>query len=211
MWVLSGYRIIMLVVISFDRFSSFSKIRRVLAYVYRFINNCRVKNNRSYGVFSVDELQNAELKLAWLSQIETYDKYKNNFKNVPFLSNLTPIVDDKGLIRVGGRLENSQFNFNKKHPIFLDSKHHFTVLLFMFFHFKLLHAGPQLLLSVIKESYWPVGGRTLARQVYKKCLTCLRLRGVVAKQIMGNLPSERLSPGFPFEVTGTDFAGPFLL
>lgn len=30
-------------------------------------------------------------------------------------------------------------------------------------------------------------------------------------QIMGNLPSERLEPDFPFHTVGTDFAGPFLI
>lgn len=68
-------------------------------------------------------------------------------------------------MRVGGRLENSDYCYDKKHPILLQSAHRFTKLLFIHEHKRLMHAGPQLLLASIKERYWPIGGRNLAKNV----------------------------------------------
>lgn len=73
-----------------------------------------------------------------------------------------------------------------------------------------MHAGPQLLLASIRESYWPIGGRNLAKACYHKCVLCRRMKGKVVAPIMGNLPQERLRPGYPFESTGVDYAGPIL-
>lgn len=198
-------------IIEFDRFSSFIKLRRTLAYVFRFIDIVRSKV-KIIGPLTVDELNRSELRLAQFSQVESFSIYKNNFKSYPAMHCLTPIVDEEtGLIRVGGRLHNSDYSFDKRHPILLNAKHHYATLLMNYFHIKLMHAGPQLLLSAVREQYWPVGGRCLARRVCNSCLRCKRMKGAVATQIMGNLPSVRLSPGFPFEITGTDYAGPFLI
>ncbi|CAK1598079.1 unnamed protein product [Parnassius mnemosyne] len=71
--------------------------------------------------------------------------------------------------------------------------------------------GPQQLLASIRERYWPTGGRKLARQVTYNCLVCRRFKGQPMTNIMGNLPSDRLMPDYPFCTVGIDFAGPFLI
>ncbi|KAB0799070.1 hypothetical protein PPYR_06950 [Photinus pyralis] len=81
------------------------------------------------------------------------------------LLKLHPFLDDQGLLRVGGRLVNSKFQFHKRHPIILSCKHPLTRLLFHKWHKLLLHPGPQLLLSSIREYFWPVSGRNLARKL----------------------------------------------
>lgn len=197
-------------VMDITKYSSFLKLRRIVAYIFRFYNNTKNVSNQIKGNLTVEELTMAESKLVYLSQKESFPNFETQSKAAPLLS-LTPFVDDKGLIRVGGRLENSMFSYEKRHPIILDSKHHLSRLIFHYYHVKHLHAGPQLLLSLIRETYWPIRGRALARQTFRKCTVCTRMNGVVAKQIMGNLPSGRLNPGYPFEITGTDFAGPFLI
>lgn len=114
-------------------------------------------------------------------------------------------------MRVGGRLANSEFSFDKKHPIILQSTHKFTKLLFEYEHVKLMHAGPQLLLASIRESYWPIGGRSLAKSCYRNCVRCCRMSGRTTTPLMGSLPQQRLLPGgYPFESTGVDYAGPIM-
>ncbi|XP_041981062.1 uncharacterized protein LOC121734506 [Aricia agestis] len=98
-----------------------------------------------------------------------------------------------------------------KHPILLSSKNHVTKLLFEHEHRKLLHAGPQALLASLRTRFWPINGRDLARRTVLKCNICRRFKGEVAKNIMGNLPSDRITPDFPFVIVGTDFAGPFMI
>lgn len=61
---------------------------------------------------------------------------------VPSIHKLTPIVDKNGLIRVGGRIDNSDYSYDKKHPILIDGKHHYFKLIFEFYHKNLMHAGP---------------------------------------------------------------------
>lgn len=112
-------------------------------------------------------------------------------------------------MRVGGRLDSSSYGYEKKHPIILDGKHHFTKLLFRREHMHLLHAGPQALLYAVRETVWPLGGRCLARRTVRDCVTCRRHRGRTLTPMMGNLPAQRVTPAFPFHTVGIDFAGPF--
>ncbi|GFV70433.1 integrase catalytic domain-containing protein [Trichonephila clavipes] len=50
--------------------------------------------------------------------------------------------DEHGLVRVGGRLQNSQLPINSKHPIILPSQHSISELLIKEQHIAHLHAGP---------------------------------------------------------------------
>lgn len=66
---------------------------------------------------------------------------------------LSPFLDSEGIIQVGGRLINSGFNYSKKHPILICSKHPMTKLLMITERIRLLHAGPQLTLSSLRERF----------------------------------------------------------
>ncbi|XP_050555834.1 uncharacterized protein LOC126911643 [Spodoptera frugiperda] len=200
----------------FDKFSSFVRMTRCVAYMLRFIHNTRHKTNHIQGALSVEELRRSTILLARLSQIDSFpDEYKSlsikssNIKYSRNMSGLNLFFCDDLVIRVGGRLGNSdEFTYDKKHPILICSKHKFTSLLFEFKHKYLLHAGPQSLLATIREEWWPLGGRNLARSTVQRCLRCVRMKGKTLSPIMGNLPSSRLKPGFPFLITGTDYCGP---
>ncbi|XP_045777595.1 uncharacterized protein LOC123875672 [Maniola jurtina] len=201
-------------VITFSRFSQFSRIQRAMAYVKRFIHNAQSPSNKLSGALDVDELREAVNTLARLSQQESFPEYNTLRNNKPLakrsqLMKLSVFIDENDLIRVGGRLYNaSEFNYNKKHPILLSAKHPFTYLLFRYEHLRQLHAAPQLLLFTIRESWWPIGGRNLAKKVVHECIICTRLSGKTLTPIMGNLPAERLAPSFPFAVSGVDYFGP---
>ncbi|KAJ8717747.1 hypothetical protein PYW07_005677 [Mythimna separata] len=78
-------------------------------------------------------------------------------------------------------------------------------------HLRLFHAGPQLTLASVRDKYWLIGGRRLARNTVQRCVTCVRLRAVTVQPIMGHLPEARINPTFPFHSVGVDFAGPFMI
>ncbi|XP_048485098.1 uncharacterized protein LOC125490306 [Plutella xylostella] len=201
--------------LDFNRFSQFVRMQRAGAYALRFIYNARNKIKR-IGPLSVDELNESLTTLTKLAQRESFsDLFNKNGLSVSksnSLSKLNLFLDDKQIIRVGGRIQNSlDFSFNKKHPALLSSKHYFTLLLFRHQHKQLMHAAPQLLLYTVREAWWPVAGRSLARRVVHACVTCARLRAQTLQPIMGNLPAQRLQPGFPFERCGVDYAGPVLI
>lgn len=198
----------------FERYSEFGRLNRVCAYVLRFIFNTRNKLDRRIGNLTTTELNRSKLVLARLSQIESFPtEYQCLSSQKPIksrtLSGLHLFLDEHNVIRVGGRLKNSDnFSFDKKHPILISSSHRLARMLFCSQHIALLHAGPQLLLYTIREAWWPIGGRNLARKVVHDCVKCARLKAETLKPIMGNLPGKRLVPGFPFMFCGVDYAGP---
>ncbi|KAL0881929.1 hypothetical protein ABMA27_001688 [Loxostege sticticalis] len=202
----------------FHRFSQFNRMSRAAAYALRFIHNLRNKNDRRTGPLGVDELRDSVNMLARLSQLESYpSEFKllsqtGSLKTKHNLSKLNLFIGEDKLIRVGGRIEySSNFNYDKKHPILISSKHHFSVLLFRYEHARLLHAAPQALLFALRERWWPVRGRDLAKKVMHQCIICTRFRGKVIHPLMGNLPLERITPTYPFMRCGVDYAGQMLV
>lgn len=198
-----------------ERFSNFSRLKRSFAYLWRFYKNSRCnKTSRIGGPLSVEELTNSLHRLLLISQKQSFpNEYELLVQNKPCkkgpLSSLNPFIDSQGILRVGGRLQLSELDYAKKHPAVISCKHTFTRLLFDFEHKILLHAGPQHLLASLREHYWPIGGRNLARQTVHKCVVCFKVKPKPMKQIMGVLPKDRVVPSYPFNTVGIDYAGPF--
>ncbi|XP_063363566.1 uncharacterized protein LOC134652324 [Cydia amplana] len=204
-------------VVTFDRHSSYVRLKRMYAYVFRFIHNCRKSNAKLKGPLTVQELKDSLAFLVKKCQAQSFQKdIQNLSQGKPLhsrsrLLSLNPFVDPSGVLRVGGRISNSNYHFNKKHPILLDAKHHFTKLIMRYEHLRLYHAGAQLILSSLREEFWPVGGRNLARSISQRCVDCVRQRGKTVQPIMGDLPSVRVETSSAFQSTGIDFAGPFMI
>ncbi|GFV76413.1 integrase catalytic domain-containing protein [Trichonephila clavipes] len=128
------------------------------------------------------------------------------------LRSLHPFIDEHGLVRVGGRLQNSQLRFNSKHPIILPSQHSISELLIKEQHIAHLHAGPTLLAHVLRQSHWIVGSRKLINKCIRKCLKCNKFKtSTTTPQLMGNLPKHRVTLERPFFSCGIDYAGPVLI
>ncbi|XP_053699004.1 uncharacterized protein LOC128745973 [Sabethes cyaneus] len=115
------------------------------------------------------------------------------------------------IIRIGGRLGHSVQSEDFKHQILLRNSHALTKLLYDSYHLRLLHAAPQLLMNVVRLRYWVLGGRSLAKQVVRQCVTCVRARPKRIQQFMAELPAARVTASRPFSVTGIDFWGPVQL
>ena len=124
------------------------------------------------------------------------------------LSRLTPFIDHSGILRIGGRLNNSQLGLDSKHPIILPKYSPLSNLLITDSHLKTLHGGTQITLTHIRQSYWIIGGRAPVRSHILKCVKCYRYRGERAQQLMGQLPATRVTASRPFLNTGVDYAGP---
>lgn len=137
----------------------------------------------------------------------------NNNNSLHHKSKLLPLSPfiENNLIRVGGRIKASNYIYDKKHPIVLSSSHHLTKLIFEHEHTHNMHAGPQLLLASVRQYIWPINGRNLAKRVVRNCVLCRRLQGKTLFPKMGDLPSQRITPDFPFKSVGLDYAGPFYI
>lgn len=202
----------------FYKFSNFNRLQRTMAYMLRFIHNIKNKNKRNSGILSIHELHTAVNRLASLSQQESYPiEYKYLKSNMVLskgskLNQLNPFYDTiNELIRIGGRLSNSNLNYNKKYPIVIHKNHLFTQLYFKYLHKILMHTGPQHLLFETREKYWTIGGRDLARNIVRNCVICQRFNAKPVPPLMGNLPKHRMEPSFCFESTSIDYAGPIMM
>jgi len=125
--------------------------------------------------------------------------------------NLSPFLDDQGLIRVGGRLQRSDVTFSRKHPILLPSRHRLTDCIIRETHEKHHHAGIQTTLYILRQKFWLTDGRNQVRKVVHSCIRCFRFNANSVEYKMGNLPPARLRETIPFSNTGIDFCGPFYI
>lgn len=191
----------------------------MLSWILRFCNNCKLpKEVRITTSLTSTELKESLIILIKFCQLESFAhelKLLTSNKSLQSGSNilnLNPFLDSNGLIRVGGRIKNSNFSYDKKFPLLLPKNHVLTRLIFNYFHIKLLHCGSQQLLANIREYYWPLSGRNLARETCHKCLKCFRVQPRTYHPLMGDLISKRLKLGSPvFDNVGLDYAGPILI
>ena len=135
---------------------------------------------------------------------------KFEIKRSSALYRLDPILDENGLIRVGGRLAKSpEFPEDFKHPVILPKKSFVVDLIIRDAHEKVAHAGRGITLSTLRNQYWIVNANSVVRHLISKCVVCRRLRSPVGEQKMADLPKERLTPAPPFTYCGVDYFGPF--
>ncbi|XP_065086854.1 uncharacterized protein LOC135708681 [Ochlerotatus camptorhynchus] len=124
------------------------------------------------------------------------------------LHQLKPFLDEEGVLRVGGRLQQSSLSYDVRHPILIPRHSILTSFLLNHDHIVHHHCGPQTLLAVSRRRFWIISGSSAARKVYRQCVTCARAKSTPKYQQMGQLPSDRVQPNPPFAVTGVDYAGP---
>lgn len=200
------------------RFSSFRTLVYVIVYVFRFYNLCKKNIDLEQpSCISLQEINQATLAIVRLVQriyfakeihcLESSQKISRKSKLVA----LNPLLDESGILRVGGRIENSPVSFDHKHPMLLPANHPLSYLITSYTHLKYLHAGPQLTLSLIRRKYWPLNGRNMIRQTIRKCIDCCKASPVTMTQKMADLPAKRITPTRPFNVCAVDFAGPYLI
>ena len=201
-----------------DRVSSYTKLKRVTAWVLRFITNSqRNKSDRLISPLTTRELQDAESHWVRFIQDIHFAKEKLAVKaNKPLhstspLRTLNPFIDDSGLLRVGGRKQLCQMPYQSQHPVILHGKHSLTHLIIHGEYLRLLHASPTLLAASLSRRYHMVGGRKIIRSVARRCITCRKYATRPQPQMLGQLPIERITPGPIFDKVGVDYAGPVLI
>ncbi|XP_054259587.1 uncharacterized protein LOC128984305 [Macrosteles quadrilineatus] len=195
-----------------EKYSCFRKLVNVMAYILRFIHNLQANDHR-IGRLTCQETSSAKLRIFKLIQNTSFkddiSALKKGSQCSLKLARLSPYIDDSGIVRVGGRLKHSNLTQDAKHPVLLPKSHCAVKLLIMHYHLKHLHAGPQLLQSILSQEVWILSARSVIRSVIFKCQRCFRLKPVNKPPLMGDLPETRLKPVRPFYHTGMDYSGHF--
>lgn len=141
-----------------EKFSSFVRMKRVIAYCLRFGAKAR-EGNSTVEDLVPEELKRAETCIIKLVQRIHFDSELRNLANNRPLDtksnilSLNPFLDASGVLRVGGRLKHANVNFDKRHPALLPSKNHVTELIIREYHVSLCHAGTQITYRMSKITY----------------------------------------------------------
>lgn len=69
---------------------------------------------------------------------------------------------------------NAQLPECTKHPILLDKKHHFTLLVVRDCHSRVMHNGVKETFTELRSRYWIVQGRQFVRRLLYECKICRR-------------------------------------
>ena len=201
-------------VIDFNRHSSLTKLKRITAWILRFVNNCRKPEQMQLSYLTATELQEAERYWLYISQCDHFLEEIQALKNSQVISRssclltLHPFLDSSSLLRVGGRQNQSSLCNPSQHPVIVHGKHPITKLLILSEHLRLFHAGPQLLTSSLSQRYHIIGHKKTIRSVTRSCVICRKNSARPKPQMLGKLPIERVTPDSVFEKTGLDYAGP---
>ena len=197
--------------IQWERFSNFNRLVNKMAYVQRVFR----KHNPATKPLSVEEREGAQAGIFRLLQQEQFAEEmkslkaeKEILKNSKFLQ-FSPFIDQQGPIRAQGRIGKSQLNFETKHPILLQWKHHVVELFLQNDHKNSHHEGTEHVRNIIQQKFWILGIRNALRSIRNKCIRCRKGRAQTKAPVMADLPEERLVASTVFANVGVDYFGPF--
>ncbi|GBM67717.1 hypothetical protein AVEN_244302-1 [Araneus ventricosus] len=176
-----------------------------VAWVLRFINNVRSRiNERKTGQLTVEQIESAEIQLIRSVQAQSFPDENS-------IPNLCAFRDENNIIRVKTRITERIDTPHFLSPILLPNNCIFTERLVEHLYIESYHAGTQLLLSIIREKYWILGGRRTLRKIWNACVKCRRFKSKSPTADPVSLPADRVKNAAVFEVVGVDLAGPLYI
>lgn len=198
-----------------NKHSSLNKSCRILAYCLRLSKTYRLENITTF--VSPLEIRAALDVICKNVQRQSFpEEYRalsegKAISSTSKLLSLSPFIDAIGLIRVGGRLKNSDLNFSACHPMLLPRSHVLTKRIIEYEYVRAAHAGVQATMASIRQQFWPLALRSTTRKIIQDCIRCFKAKPVQSEAIMSTLPYGRVTVSKPFSHCGVDYAGPLVI
>ena len=199
-------------------YSSWRKVKRVVAWMLKIKKRLRSKEEENRNKITVDDMKQAEEEIIKYVQGEVYaeeiKELKKNqvVKKSSEVRSLMPMINERGIVCVGGRLKNmkgdNQWRQPSMHPMLLPPDHDVTKLIVREYH-EIAHQGTEWTLGLIRHKFWITKPRRVIKKVRNDCRVCRRLFNKPVNQKMADLPEERTQVVKPFVHVGIDCFGPF--
>ena len=202
-----------LTIVDPSRYSNLYRLTAITSYVYRFLHNLQKQTPLQSGPLTNTELSEARRELITGVQHSVYSEEfaflcKKTSKCPPLVKQLRLFLDDKKLIRCGGRIHNAPTTDVSKFPYLLPSKHTVTRMIVTDTHEKLHHGGVNITVTALCQVYWIPCIRQCVKSVLRRCVPCKKLIGKPFKSPdPPPLPKICVMEAPPFTVTGVDFTG----
>ncbi|XP_022908833.2 uncharacterized protein [Onthophagus taurus] len=195
-----------------EKYGTYEKIMRITAYVIRFVK--LTKKMYKAKRLSTQDLNEADTY--WIKYIQEKD-FPNELKalkrEMPIQSSssilmLKPFLDENGVMRLLGRLDEAPLSYDEKHPIISPKRSMLTEKIIRKCHKGVNHYGVNATLAELRKRFWVPQGRQKVKAILNQCLKCKRLKGKPGNEECAPLPKTRVTMTNPFNITGIDFAGP---
>ncbi len=202
-----------------EEVSDFDRMVRIVAYCRRFIAFCRRQTETGTKTIdlSTSELSSSRKLILHLSQQETYPEVLNCLSAGKSLPKQHPLAKfdvsldpNSNLIIVSGRVR-SIASQAPRCQVVLSLTSTITTTFIKTLHMTWNHPGTSTMLSLLINNYYVPKVRRFLKQLSRQCVICQKAYALPTAQRMGCLPTDRTTPAPPFDRTGIDFAGPFLI
>lgn len=167
---------------------------------------------------TVLELQVAETQLVKMLQERSFPGelkrvrlgQKSKCKKKGQFRKLNPFIDEKGVLRVGGRLKNAEESAEFRFPVIIPKRTICTKRIIEWHHNQIEHRGKHTTVARLREcGYWVINANKEVGATTYRCVRCKWLRGKCGEQKMADLPQNRTTIEPPFTYCGVDVFGPF--
>ena len=154
-------------------------MQRSVAWFVRFKKHLLLRFGKSRqgqaslitGPLKVNEVVDASEEIVRLVQRDSRLLAPFSNKSASRSAKLNPVVD-KGIVRVGGRLDNAPLGSELKYPVILPSEHHATRLIVRYLHESDDHSGTNQTMAAVRQHYWIIRGPSTVKRVVSGCISC---------------------------------------
>ncbi|XP_053663492.1 uncharacterized protein LOC128712627 [Anopheles marshallii] len=217
-------------VVDFARFSRWKKLLRTVGFVHRYVGNLRRRARREKkdaGPLTQEELLAAERTLYIWAQLDGFaadikrmksgakekHPWKNLLKRDSVLYKLSPEIDERGILRMRGRLTNcTLLGDSLRKPVILPRRHPVTDLVIKDFHERYCHQSHRTVVGQLRTRYHIPKLLVEFNRVRRGCQHCKIRDAAPNPPLMGNIPRQRVAVNQrAFTYTGLDYFGPILV
>ena len=146
-------------VIQPERFSSFSRLIRVTAFVLKFIRKVK-RSMETQPDLIMQEIIAAEQM--WYKEMQM--KLGKKEKSSTVWEQLGVFKDADGVLRCKSRIQNCSLPYSAKFPVLLPRKQYFTQLVIRQSHENVKHNGVRETLTEVRSKFWIIKGRESREQ-----------------------------------------------
>ncbi|XP_039969701.1 uncharacterized protein LOC120781535 isoform X2 [Bactrocera tryoni] len=97
-----------------------------------------------------------------------------------------------GLLRVHGRLKNSNLDENMRHSVIVPDGSRLAWLIMDHAHNETKHGGIQIMMQFIRQNYWITRLRSSLSKYLHRCVICVRHNHRTEVQMMADVPPDRV-------------------